>query len=123
MGSAHAEHLFIEVNLRHIKVLLGVSYNPNLTVDYFSSFEVLVDQFMPSYEHTLIMGDFNTCLLKNDYRACRLQCFKSDAKLNILISAPTHHFPHSKSILNLIVSSKDHVMRHGQCACAIVFLS
>ena len=73
MGSAHAEHLFIGVILRHTKLLLGIFYSPNFTVDYFSSLEVLVDQFMPSYERTLIMGVFNTCLLKNDYRACCLQ--------------------------------------------------
>ena len=117
LNNAYAEHLLIEVILNHTKLLLGVFYSPNLTVDYFSSFEILVDQFMPSYEHTLIMGDFNTCLLKNDSRASRLQTLVNSANLNILPLAPTHHFPHSNpSLLDLIlVSSIDHVARHGQC--------
>ena len=117
LGNAGAEHLFIEVLFCHTKILLGVYYNPSLTIDYFSSFEALLDKYQPLYDHTLLMGDFNTCLVKNDWRARRLQSLVTGANLNILPLAPTHKFPNcSPSLLDLIiVSSTDHVAKYGQC--------
>lgn len=111
------EHLFIEITLSHTKFLLGVYYSPSLTVDYFSSFENLLQTLVPSYNHNIIMGDFNTCLLKNNGRSSSIKSIATANNLNILPSNSTHHFPNCQpSLLDLImVSSLSHVFKHGQC--------
>ena len=116
-NSVSPEHLFIELTFAHTKVLLGVYYSPSLTVDYFDSFENLLEKFAPSYKHLIIMGDFNTCLLKNDRRAIRLKTTVNGANMHILPLSSTHTFPNcTPSLLDLIlVSSTDHVASHGQC--------
>ncbi|KAG7301647.1 hypothetical protein JYU34_014621 [Plutella xylostella] len=111
------EHLFIEVTLSHTKVLLGVYYSPSSSVNFFNSFDKLVVDFTPNYKHSIIMGDFNTCLLKNDSRSACLQSIVKASNMNILPSNSTHHFPNClPSLLDLIiVSSTNHVAKHGQC--------
>ena len=114
----NGEHLFIEVELAHTKILLGVFYASSLRVNYFSSFENLLEYFSPSYTHTIIMGDFNTCLLKRDHRSSSLETLTRALNLNILPLSATHHFPNSTpSLLDLImVSSLSHVSNYGQCS-------
>ncbi|RVE39772.1 hypothetical protein evm_015578, partial [Chilo suppressalis] len=46
--SASAEHLFIEVSFHQTKLLLGVFYSPNLFIDYFDSFDKLLDIYRPA---------------------------------------------------------------------------
>ena len=114
--SGSAEHLFIEVTLHHSKLLLGVYYSPSLHVDYFSSFETLLESFCPAYDHTIIMGDFNTCLLKNDSRSSKLSSLLTSVNLSILPLSATHHSPNATpSLLDLmIVSNTNSVATHGQ---------
>ncbi|KAA5619160.1 hypothetical protein F3G63_36365, partial [Pseudomonas aeruginosa] len=113
-----SEHLFIEVGLTHAKILLGVFYSPSLHINYFSSFEKVLEDLLPCYEHTIIMGDFNTCLLKRDHRSSSLESIVTSSNMHILPLSATHHFPNSSpSLLDLIlVSSLAHVARHGQCS-------
>ncbi|CAK1592456.1 unnamed protein product [Parnassius mnemosyne] len=117
LSSAGPEHLFIEVLFGHLKLLLGVYYSPNVTIDYFSAFEIVLEQYSSLYNHTIVMGDFNTCLLKNDARASRLKSLVNGINLHILPLSATHAFPNCvPSLLDLIlVSSIDHVAKHGQC--------
>ncbi|CAK1588609.1 unnamed protein product [Parnassius mnemosyne] len=113
-----AEYLFIEVLLSHNKLLIGVFYSPSSTVDYFTTLDNLLEELTPLYKHTVLMGDFNTCLLKNDARSLRLKSLIEAANLNILPLSETHFFPNCvPSLLDLvIVSSLDHVDKFGQCA-------
>ncbi|CAK1594935.1 unnamed protein product [Parnassius mnemosyne] len=62
------------------------------------------------------MGDFNTCLLKNDVRSKKLKSVVDSCNLHILPSNPTHFFPNSApSLLDLkIVSSPEYIYKHGQ---------
>ncbi|KAL0829839.1 hypothetical protein ABMA28_003322 [Loxostege sticticalis] len=64
------------------------------------------------------MGDFNTCLLKNDTRACHLRSLVDACNLHILPLKATHYFPNSTpSLLDLmIVSSSENIAQHGQCS-------
>lgn len=112
------EHLFLEVELHHSKILLGVFYCPSLRINFFSSFEQLLESFVPLYDHTIIMGDFNTCLLKNDFRSASLTQVIESANLSLLNLNATHYFPNSvPSLLDLIlVSSPNHIAKHGQCS-------
>lgn len=70
--SESAEYLFIEVRFNFSKVLLAVFYSPSLHINYFATLENLLDHLCPIYEHVLLLGDFNTCLLKQDSRADKL---------------------------------------------------
>lgn len=115
------EHLFLELTLSHTKILIGVYYSPNKNVDYFSSFENLLEDLLPSYPHTVILGDFNTCLLKNDSRCSKLKSIIHSSNMYTLPLSATHHFPDcAPSLLDLIfVSSLQHVAKHGQCSHAL----
>ena len=114
--SNSAEHLFIEVFYHHTKFLLGVYYSPSLRVDYFSSFQTQLENLCPLYEHVIILGDFNTCLMKNDSRSNKLLNLTSSMNINILPLAATHHAPNFQpSLIDLIlVSNRDFVASHGQ---------
>ncbi|KAG7310019.1 hypothetical protein JYU34_004547 [Plutella xylostella] len=114
--SEKAEHLLIEVRLGYTRMLLGVCYSPSMTINYFSSFEKLLDDFSPLFDSTIVMGDFNTCLLKNDSRSNSLTSIVQSKNLHFLPLQATHHPPNSEpTLLDLIiVSSPDHVLKHGQ---------
>lgn len=111
-----AEHLLIEVLLSNCKLLLGVFYSPSSSVDYFASFEDTIDQFSPLYKNTIIMGDFNTCLLKNDSRSRRLISLTHSYNLQNLHLNATHKIPGlTPSLLDLIFVSSPHlVAKYGQ---------
>ncbi|KAL0880705.1 hypothetical protein ABMA27_001921 [Loxostege sticticalis] len=112
-----AQHLFIELTLSHTKILLGVFYSPSIRADYFSALEKTLEDITPLYDHLVLMGDFNTCLLKNDTRACHLRSLVDACNLHIL-PLKAHYFPNSTpSLLDLmIVSSSENIAQHGQCS-------
>ncbi|KAL0869894.1 hypothetical protein ABMA27_006094 [Loxostege sticticalis] len=116
-SSEVAQHLFVELSLSHTKILLGVFYSPSLRVDYFSALEKTLEDLTPLYSHTILMGDFNTCLIKKDSRSLRLRSLIDSCNLNILPLNPTHFFPNcAPSLLDLIVvSSLNHIAKYGQC--------
>lgn len=114
--SKSAEHLFIEIYLRGTKVLLGVYYNPSMHINYLPSFEDLLMHLRPQYKHILILGDFNTCLLKDNKRSQSLKRILQSYNLHLPNLQPTHFAPKTKpSLLDLIIVS-DHskLMKHGQ---------
>ena len=114
--SNSSEHILIEVLFGTLKVLLGVFYSPSLHVNYFDIFEDLLERYVPGVDHSIIMGDFNTCLIKNDSRASRLKHIINSSNLNILPTNPTHLFPGcTPSLLDLmIVSSTERLATFGQ---------
>lgn len=114
--SESAEYIFLEVIVNRTKILVAVLYSPNLHVNYFDDLDMQLYDLCPQYSHIIIMGDFNTCLLKDDARARRLQSLLSSVNLHILPLSATHHSPNcSPSLLDLmIVSSPSNVSDHGQ---------
>ncbi|XP_026325049.1 uncharacterized protein LOC113234040 [Hyposmocoma kahamanoa] len=110
------EYLFLEVTLHHTRALLGVFYSPHLRVDYFEQLESVLADLRTRYEHIILMGDFNTCLVKRDCRSRKLLSLFHSLFLNCLELYPTH-FPHNgqPSLLDLIItSSPELVDSHGQ---------
>ena len=112
-----AEHLLIEVLMSHTRILLGVFYSPSPLNNYFISLENLLEEMLPLYSHSILMGDFNTCLLKDDTRSKKLLAITESCNLHILPLSATHVSPGcNPSLLDLImVSSTDFVSKHGQC--------
>lgn len=111
-----SEHILLEVHLGFSKILLGVFYNPSMLNKYYTDFEQVLDKFTPSYKHIIIMGDFNTCLLKNDYRSKKLISIVEACNLHILPLNATHSVPgFVPSLLDLaIISCLDRVTKYGQ---------
>lgn len=112
--TSSSEHLFLEIILKNTKFLLGVVYAPP-TVDYFAALEILLETHLPSYEHNLIMGDFNTCLLKNDNRTKKLKHISTSLNVTILPLNSTFHLNNCNSLLDLILTSNpERIASHGQ---------
>lgn len=114
--SESAEYLLLQVIFHHSKVLLAVFYSPSLHIDYFSDLENILNDFLPLHDHTLLIGDFNTCLIKNDFRSRKLLSLLTSFNLHVLPLSATHQAPHcSASLLDLlVVSCLDAVALHGQ---------
>lgn len=92
-------------------------YSPSSTINYFNDFDGVLNKLCPSYEHVIIMGDLNTCLLKKDFnRSNQLNALTLSFNLNILPLSATHFSPNSNpSLLDLIIVSKPEKVRvHGQ---------
>lgn len=100
------EHIFIEVYLQHNKLHLCVYYSPPSSINFFLSFKSILENLMPSYYHSIVMGDFNTCLLKQDSRSTTFKSISLSCELSILPLNATHHIPYNTpSLLDLILIS------------------
>lgn len=112
--TASMEHIFIEVSINPtVKFFLGVVYAPP-TVDYFNTLELLLETYVPQYDNILIMGDFNTCPLR-DARAKRLLNITASFNLSLLELNTTFHVNDSHSWLDhIIASDADRISCHGQ---------
>ncbi|XP_026330096.1 uncharacterized protein LOC113237729 [Hyposmocoma kahamanoa] len=111
------EYLFLSVVVHHKKILLGVLYSPNDKTDYFNTLEGTLVDLVPLFDHVVLMGDLNTCILKNNYRSDKLLALTSALDLQVLTTLkPTHYFPNSRpSLIDLmIVSHPKLVLSHGQ---------
>ena len=118
------EYLFLELKLRHTKVLIGVLYSPNDQINYFSTLDDILENLRPQYEHVICMGDLNTCMLRNDRRSHLLRELNDSYNLFFLpMSSPTHYFPNCRpSLIDLIsVSNPNFVISHGQMTAPFSF--
>ena len=89
-------------------------YNPP-NVDSVPYLEPILTDLVPQFDHFLMLGDFNTCLIRNDARARRMCDLFESVNLNILPSDPTHHVGESHTLLDLAVTQcVDRVLHRGQ---------
>lgn len=115
--NGNPEYLILEIAVKGVKAVLGVVYCPP-AIDYFSSLESLFESVSSEYKHHIVMGDFNTDLLKDNPRSRRLRAILESSSLSLLALSPTHHNSESNdSWLDLMLtSSVDLVANHGQVA-------
>jgi hypothetical protein len=109
------EFLFIEIVINNIKFLLGVCYKPP-KIGFLSDFENNLLGLLPSYNHTIIMGDFNSDLLKpGTFNYNQLTSMFFSCNLSILPLNATHHTNHSNTLLDImVVSDPALIIHHGQ---------
>lgn len=109
------EFIMLEVVVNGTKIFLGVVYCPP-SINYFSDFESLVSLYCAEYSHHIIMGDFNTDVLKDTNRTRDLQAILRSNCLHLLPLNPTHHNDSTEDTLLdlMLVSSLAHVVDHGQ---------
>ena len=90
--AAKPEFMFLEICLSgQDALLLGVCYRPP-RVGHMADFENILLHLLPSYGHVLIMGDFNTDLLRTDNHDYRqLTTMFESCNMTILPLAATDH--------------------------------
>lgn len=113
--SGTSEHLFVEIGFKGTRMILGVVYCPP-SVDYFAGLETALDSICAEYTHCVIMGDFNTDVMKNTHRSIKLQTIIESVNLTILPLMATHHnVGTNDSLIDLILTaSPGFVKTHGQ---------
>lgn len=99
--------------------LLNISFwkslRTTLCVDYFDQLESVLADLRARYEHIIPMGDFNTCLIKDDFRSKKFLSLLHSLDLNCLEIRPTHFSHNSRvSLLDLIFTSSCEIIDfHG----------
>jgi len=113
------DYIFLEVNIKSIKVLVGVVYRPP-DVDYkrLSFLEEFLNENFMNYEHIIIMGDLNIDHLVSDHKTRFLRNIINDYGLSLINSLPTHHTLHgSSSLLDLMLTNLQMKLScYGQCS-------
>jgi Reverse transcriptase (RNA-dependent DNA polymerase)/Endonuclease-reverse transcriptase len=109
------EFMLIEIRIKGIKLLLCVVYKPP-KIGYLSDIEQHILKLLPDYQHTVIMGDFNTNLLDSKaFETIQLKTMFTACDLTILPLSPTHHTNTSHTLLDLIITNNpDRVLNYGQ---------
>lgn len=97
------EYLFIEINL-HKKFLVGVLYSPPMC-SYFEEFDAVMAELVPIYSEIIMMGDLNTCMIRDSSRSKLLHNIFDSYNLKLINKKPTHHLPNSNTLLDLVVTS------------------
>ena len=106
-----SEYLIIQVKLLNEKLLFGVLYRPPRTV-YPSDFFNTISNFLPTFKHIVITGDFNSNMLSYNNYSRPIYNFISNNDLYLVPSVPTCHKPPSNTWLDLfIVSNENNVIK------------
>lgn len=113
--SKKPEFLFVEVDVRGAKCLIGVVYRPP-RIGNIADLEEALQSLIPRYEHAILMGDFNCDLTAHDSTDTkRLTTMFTTLNMTILPSDPTHHVGNSHTLLDLIITNNDsRILAHGQ---------
>lgn len=113
--SESMEYLLLEITVGGAKALLGTIYSPP-NISYLSELESLLFTYSLEYTHQIIMGDFNTDLLRNSQKSESFKAVMESVNFSVLPLSPTHHnITSSDSWIDFIlVSSPEYVVSHGQ---------
>lgn len=99
VGMGHiniTEFLFLEIRFKHEKFLLGVVYNPPRNDCSEIMFRKLSD-FALHYSKTIIVGDFNTNMLRPNERTIRLGGVIENLGFQCVNEEPTHFQPNGQN--------------------------
>lgn len=116
--SARPEFLIVEMLFNKQKLLVAVVYRPP-KIGYMNEFETILLNLIPTYEHIVVFGDFNTNLLNNSPDVIQLTSIFNSCNMTILPLNPTNHTitskTHSHTLIDLIViSNPDKAVTYGQ---------
>ena len=105
------ESIFIEIRIRKIKWLLVGGYNPKKTsITYFlDNIGKQVDKFLGSYDHLLILGDFNCTMSEKP-----MIDFCDMYNLHNLIKEPTcYKNPNNPSSIDLMLTNSKYSFQNS----------
>lgn len=110
------EYLLVEVTVRNEKFLLGVFYNPPRCDCAEFLFEKLTNLSL-QYQKCVLIGDFNTDLMKHDNRSNRFRSVIDNLGFSCIGSEPTHCSSESSSLIDLLLTSDtDFIVNFNQVA-------
>lgn len=98
------EYLFLEVVYKQNKFLLGTFYNPPRRGCSEMLFEKLSTLAL-FYRNTVVVGDFNTDLIKNDTRSNNLKNAIESSGFECINSEPTHFCSGASSLIDLMITN------------------
>ncbi|KAI5722347.1 hypothetical protein M8J76_007154 [Diaphorina citri] len=112
--SATAEFLILEVVVNSSKILVATVYHPP-RVGSLDDFAESLELFLPNYQHTFTVGDFNVDLSTTSPASAQLRDRFSSLNLHILPTDTTHHTASSHTLLDLmVVGDERSVLTHGK---------
>lgn len=112
---AGIECIWIELQLKHKKVLFGLFYRPpNSDAEYFTSSENSIFLAIDTgIKDVIITGDFN-CNMLNPRTARKINCICDQLSLYQVIDDPTHFTETSSSLIDIILTNnKDSMILSG----------
>ena len=87
-------------------MFIGTVYRkPNATMSFFNVFEEVIDKVMSISNNVMIIGDFNCNMITNNSLSKKVKELCSTTNMKQLITEPTRITPHSKSLIDLILTS------------------
>ena len=97
------ESIWIEIQLKQIRILFGLLYRPpKYVVSYLSATEKSISLAQISY--IFVMGDFNFNVL-NQHTSNRISGICTQLALYQIIPEPTHFTEHSSSLIDVVLTS------------------
>lgn len=115
--SKHVEFLFVETKVNNILMLIGVVYAPPSNCS-FNEFEEVLANIIPSYEHPIIVGDFNINLLHKSSRVDKFLDLTNNFGLSKIGTEPTCFSSTSSSLLDyFLVRDVTRIKYNGQLCC------
>ena len=105
---AQPEHIFLEVEINKLKILIGVLYkSPSVRYGVFSDILETLAFLTTKYDHCIIMGDFNIDQLKTDSPAFKY--FKNNIleplSLSQMVNSPTRITKNTSTLIDLILTN------------------
>ncbi|KMQ90665.1 rna-directed dna polymerase from mobile element jockey-like protein, partial [Lasius niger] len=116
------EYLFLEISIPNLtKVLIAVVYRPP-KAGYLKDFENKCLELFSHFKNLIIMGDFNSNMLADDFNALQIHEFVESSDFHLVPFQATHHTSTSSTFLDLcIIDGKEKLREYGQCP--VPFLS
>lgn len=110
------EYMFIEVRVNNKKILLGAVYSPP-RVDCSSFLDQKLSELSLSYSNVILIGDFNTDLIKTSVRTSRFCNILENFGFNFVNNEPTHFYSGGSSLIDLLITNDtDFVLNFNQVA-------
>ena len=110
------ETLLVSIVNNSTPLILGIVYRPpsSSLKNFNEIFSKILSSIKPS-NNTIIMGDFNINLLKNNEHSSSFEENILRNGFSPVISTPTHHKPNCQAtcIDNILVNNHDKVLRNG----------
>ena len=111
--SCSTEFIIAEASIGNQKLLISCVYRPPETK--FTNFENAISQFLPLYEHVIILGDMNYDLLSSKPAVQYFRNVIDSFNLTASSLQPTFHTETSESLLDLILTrNSEKILNYGQ---------
>ena len=107
-------------------ILVGTIYQPtNQNNEFFSAFQKLIENIWIKFSNIILLGDFNTNLLRDkcgdtSYKGNKMKGILEQFNMKKVVKGPTRITIYSKTLIDLIVTNRKGVVKQkGTCPLGI----